>query len=51
MAGGREWYQVDRHIALALQLGARDAQGFQKFLVSSDFPLMWDAGVGFRYTF
>ncbi|MGH7438156.1 MAG: hypothetical protein ACRENE_20930, partial [Polyangiaceae bacterium] len=48
---GVEWYQIDRHLALALQVGARDAQGFQKSVGGSDFPLMWDAGVGFRYTF
>jgi hypothetical protein len=48
---GVEWYQFDRHLALALQVGARDAQGFQKAVGGSDFPLMWDAGVGFRYTF
>jgi hypothetical protein len=48
---GVEWYQMDRHMALALQVGARDAQGFQKFLDNSDFPLMWDAAAGLRYTF
>jgi hypothetical protein len=48
---GVEWYQMDRHLALALQVGVRDAQGFQKFLDNSDFPLLWDAAVGFRYTF
>ena len=49
--GGLEWYQLDRHMALSLQVGVRDAQGFQKFLDNSDFPLMWDAAAGFRYTF
>ena len=48
---GIEWYQTDRHLALTLQGGGRDAQGFQKFLVSNDFPLMWDASAGIRYTF
>jgi hypothetical protein len=49
---GVEWYQIDRHYALCAQVGARDAQGFGKqLLVSSDFPLMWDAAVGLRYTF
>jgi hypothetical protein len=48
---GVEWYQMDRHLALALQVGARDAQGFQKFLDNSDLPVMWDASAGFRYTF
>lgn len=48
---GLEWYQVDRHMALAFEVGVRDAQGFARFLDNSDFPLMWDAGVGIRYTF
>jgi hypothetical protein len=49
---GVEWYQIDRHFALCAQVGARDAQGFEKqALVSSDFPLMWDTAVGLRYTF
>jgi hypothetical protein len=48
---GIEWYQMDRHLALTLQAGGRDAQGFQRFLASSDFPLMWDAAAGIRYTF
>jgi hypothetical protein len=51
LRAGVEWYQIDRHLALALQVGARDAQGFQRSVGASDFPLMWDAGVGFRYTF
>jgi hypothetical protein len=51
--GGRlgvEWYQADRHLALCVQIGARDAQGFAK-LGSSDVPLMWDGAAGLRYTF
>jgi hypothetical protein len=48
---GAEYYQLDRHLALALQVGLRDAQGFAKFLDGSDFPLMWDASAGVRYTF
>jgi hypothetical protein len=52
--GGRigvEWYQVDRHIALTAQSGARDAMGFAKVVGSPDLPLMWDGSVGLRYTF
>jgi hypothetical protein len=51
--GGRvgvEWYQIDRHIALALQFGLRDATGFKR-VVGSDLPLMLDAGLALRYTF
>jgi hypothetical protein len=48
---GLEWYQLDRHLALALQVGLRDAQGFSKFLDKADIPLMWDAAAGIRYTF
>jgi hypothetical protein len=47
---GLEWYQIDRHLALALQVGVRDAQGFSNF-IANDFPLMWDAAAGVRYTF
>jgi hypothetical protein len=47
---GIEWYQIDRHLALAAQVGVRDAQGFSNF-IANDFPLMWDAGAGVRYTF
>jgi hypothetical protein len=48
---GLEWYQLDRHIALGIQGGARDALGFAKVVGGSDLPLMWDASAGFRYTF
>lgn len=51
--GGRvgvEWYQIDRHVALALQVGLRDATGFKR-VVGSDLPLMLDAGLALRYTF
>jgi hypothetical protein len=51
--GGRvgvEWYQIDRHLALALQVGLRDALGFKR-QVGSDLPLMLDAGLALRYTF
>jgi hypothetical protein len=48
---GVEWYQVDRHLALTAQAGARDALGFAKVVGGSDLPLMWDGAVGLRYTF
>jgi hypothetical protein len=52
--GGRigvEWYQVDRHLALCAQTGARVAEGFAKVTASGDVPIMWDAALGLRYTF
>jgi hypothetical protein len=51
--GGRfgfEWYQIDRHIALSLQVGLRDALGFKR-QIGSDLPLMLDGGIALRYTF
>lgn len=53
-AGGRlgfEWYQVDRHFALGLNVGARLAQGFARVQGASDTPLMLDGGVSLRYAF
>jgi hypothetical protein len=52
--GGRvgiEWYQIDRHLALTAQAGARDAVGFSKVATGGDTPIMWDAALGLRYTF
>jgi hypothetical protein len=52
-AGGRlgvEWYQIDRHLALGLAFGVKDATNFARTL-GSDTPLLWDAGVSLRYTF
>lgn len=48
---GLEWYQLDRHLALSVQAGTRYANGFAKFLASSDIPLLWDAAACLRYTF
>lgn len=48
---GLEWYQIDRHLALTAQGGARDATGFAKVVGQSDIGLMWDAALGLRYTF
>lgn len=52
--GGRlgvEWYQIDRHIALVAQVGARDAQGFARSIGGGDTPILWDGALGLRYTF
>jgi hypothetical protein len=54
MLGGRlgvEWYQVDRHLALGLAVGIRDAKGFARTTEGGDTPLMLDASGGLRYTF
>ncbi|MGH7269608.1 MAG: hypothetical protein ACREJ3_04180 [Polyangiaceae bacterium] len=47
---GVEWYGLDRHVALTMQLGGRDATGFAK-VATAGTALMWDAGAGIRYTF
>jgi hypothetical protein len=47
---GIEWYQVDRHLALAVEGGVRDATGFA-MVTANDFPLMWDSGLAIRYVF
>jgi hypothetical protein len=52
--GGRlgfEWYQIDRHFALGLTVGARVAQGFAKTGAGTDTPLVGDSGVSLRYAF
>jgi hypothetical protein len=48
---GIEWYQVDRHFALGLTSGIRDAQGFAKIGGSGDTPLVFDVGASLRYAF
>ncbi len=48
---GAEWYQIDRHLALCVEVGARDAEGFAKVTASNDTPIMWDSALGLRYTF
>lgn len=51
--GGRlgvEWYQLDRHFALGLTAGLRDATGFKR-TIGSDTPLAFDAGASIRYAF
>jgi hypothetical protein len=48
---GVEWYQIDRHLALAAACGARYAEGFARVVGPSDLPLIWDAGLSLRYTF
>jgi hypothetical protein len=47
---GLEWYQVDRHMALGLGGGIRDAKGFAK-TIGGDTPLMLDVSLALRYTF
>ncbi len=48
---GVDWYQIDRHLALTAQVGARDATGFAKVVATSDTPIMWDGALGLSYTF
>jgi hypothetical protein len=48
---GLEWYQIDRHLALGLAGGLRDATGFAKAAQRADLPLFWDAAASIRYTF
>jgi hypothetical protein len=48
---GVEWYQVDRHLALGLAVGLRDATGFAMTGPASDTGLMADASAVIRYTF
>jgi hypothetical protein len=52
--GGRigvEWYQLDRHFALGLTAGLRDATGFKRVGGGNDTPLAFDAGASIRYAF
>ena len=54
VVGGRfavEWYQVDPHLAFSLAGGARYGSSFAQAGAPSDLPLIWDAGLAFRYTF
>lgn len=48
---GVEWYQIDRHLALGVHAGIRDATGFSKLATTSDTALMWDGAATLRYTF
>lgn len=49
---GAEWYQVDRHFALGLSVGLRDATGFAKQTgAGNDLPLLLDAAASIRYAF
>ena len=48
---GVEWYQLDRHMALGLGVGLRDALSFKVQDGASDLPLMLDASASLRYTF
>ncbi len=52
-AGGRigvEWYQRDRHLALGIHGGARDAFGFKK-TIQGTLPLAIDGVLALRYAF
>ncbi|MDB4934070.1 MAG: hypothetical protein JWP87_1042 [Labilithrix sp.] len=51
---GLEWYQLDRHFALGVTAGLRDATGFKRTLNGgggSDTPLVFDTGAAIRYAF
>jgi hypothetical protein len=48
---GLEWYQIDRHFALGVNAGLRNASGFKRTGAASDTPLAFDAGVSVRYAF
>jgi hypothetical protein len=48
---GLEWHATDRHMALCLQGGARDATGFARTIGGGDLGLLWDGSAGIRYTF
>ena len=48
---GAEWYQLDRHLGLAVLIGMRDLTGFKKQIGPSDTPLALDGGLALRYTF
>ena len=49
---GVEWYMIDRHFALGLTGGLRDATNFkQRGGSGGDTPLAFDAGASIRYAF
>jgi hypothetical protein len=48
---GLEWYQLDRHFALGITSGVRDATGFKRTTGGSDTPIVFDAGASIRYAF
>ena len=47
---GLEWQMIDRHFALGIASGLRDATGFKRS-IGSDTPLAFDAGASIRYAF
>jgi hypothetical protein len=47
---GLEWYQIDRHFALGITGGLRDATSFAR-TSGTDTPLALDAGGSLRYAF
>lgn len=48
---GVEYYQIDRHFALGLNVGIRLARGFEKTGASTDTPAALDGGASLRYAF
>ncbi len=48
---GVEYYQLDRHLAIGLNVGARLAQGFERIGASTDTPAALDGGASLRYAF
>jgi hypothetical protein len=48
---GVEWYQLDRHFALGLNFGIRQARGFAKSGGATDNALALDGGAALRYAF
>jgi hypothetical protein len=48
---GIEWYQVSRHLALAVHGGLRDYTSTFEQDLNSQAPLAWVSGVALRYTF
>jgi hypothetical protein len=48
---GVEWYQIDHHLGLGLNVGARTPQGFAQTGAKSSTPVALDTGVAIRYAF
>jgi hypothetical protein len=48
---GLEWYQIDRHLAIGVSGGARDATNFAGTIGNSSTPIFWDGAAFIRYVF
>jgi hypothetical protein len=48
---GLEWYQVSRHLALAIHGGVKDYNAFLKRQLSNQTALAWTGGASLRYVF